>query len=293
METPQVPWPQGERPHVPLSMATMPASGWARPLSPTQALHFHGGHIRGADLRAVSHLLSHLSTPSGQANRACIQGPALPASAVHSAPCRPPASSSSRLGTRQSAQLLSPPATTFNQVTRSEHVPPQCPSAFSSGRFPLTFLQPSLGSLRTWISSHQAPLAQPPDASRQLLQTSSGKAHPSASFPRQSLPTDMHPHVDTLTDVLTYTHTLILTQTQTQTYPQILVHSPVIHSHTATHNPSCTFLHTHPCTCTRTRVHTHSSTEASVVPTSHTDAADTDNGDFSPNENCSGQAGRI
>lgn len=42
-----------------------------------------------------------------------------------------------------------------------------------------------------------------------------------------------------------------------------------------------------------THVHTHSSTEASAVPTSHTDAADTDNGDFSPNENCSGQAGRI
>lgn len=187
MKTPQVPRPQGERPHVPLSMVgmvlglslhSMPASGWARPLSPTQALHFHGGHIRGADLRAVSHLPPHLSTPSGQANRACIQGPALPASAVHSAPCRPPASSSSRLGTRQSAQLLSPPATTFNQVTRSEHVPPQCPSAFSSGRFPLTFLQPSLGSLRTWISSHQAPLAQPPDASNNFSKRPQAKPIP-------------------------------------------------------------------------------------------------------------------
>lgn len=79
METPEVPRPQGERPHAPLSMAgmvlglslySMLASRWARPLSPTQALHFHGGHIRGADPRAVSHLLSHLSTPSGQANRA-------------------------------------------------------------------------------------------------------------------------------------------------------------------------------------------------------------------------------
>lgn len=190
-----------------------------------------------------------------------------------------------------SAPLSSGP--TFNQVTRSEHVPTQCPSAFSSGRFPLTFLQPSLGSLMTWISSHQAPLAQPPDASRQLLQTSSSKAHPSESFPRQSLPTDMHSHVDTLTDVLTYIHSHSSSHRHRHTHKYSFIHSPGIHSHTETRNPSCTFLHTHTRTCTHTRVPTHSSTEASAVPTSHTDAADTDNGDFSPNENCSGQADRI
>lgn len=117
-----MPRPQGERPHVPLSMAgmvlglslySMPASGWARPLSPTQALHFHGGHIRGADPRAVSRLLSPLSIPSGQANRAWAFPPRdqphqLPLCTAPPAGLRPPPHPGWGLASQLSSSLLPP-----------------------------------------------------------------------------------------------------------------------------------------------------------------------------------------
>lgn len=182
-----------------------------------------------------------------------------------------------------SAPLSSRP--TFNQV------PPQCPSAFSSGWFPLTFLQPSLRSLMTWISSHQAPLAQPPDASREL-QTSSGKAHPGASFPRQCLPTDMHSHVDTLTDMRTYIQTHSCSHTDIPTNIHTLTSHSFIHTqkHTTPRAPSYTHIHAH--------AHRHACTHTPAprlprCPPAPQVLRIQTMVDFSPNGNCSGQAGRI
>lgn len=188
--------------------------GWSWPPA-RHSFHFPGGHA-GAEpgLGPVSLLAPTAPGPSPHGFRPQLPLP-VPAS---------PPGLSSKCSLRP---LLQP---------RCHLLTPLLPRArtFCACLSPPTLLQPSLGPLIMWVSSHPVPSAPPPIVPGLLPKRVLSKTHPRAFLPKK-IPS----HIRALARRHTHTQTRSSTHTQPHQYT-------CTHSQACPHSPHLSLLHTHP-----------------------------------------------